>query len=106
MAALATVLLSTAFNVAPLTPPRVAAPGRAAAAPEMMAFSGMDLTGKTAFVAGVADSTGYGWAIAKALAEAGATVTVGTWPPVLAIFEKSLKAVRCARRCDSPAIPR
>lgn len=52
----------------------------------------IDLKGKVAFVAGVADSTGYGWAICKALAEAGATVTVGTWPPVLGIFEKSLKA--------------
>jgi len=55
---------------------------------------GMDLKGKVAFVAGVADSTGYGWAICKALAEAGATVTVGTWPPVLGIFEKSLKSGR------------
>jgi enoyl-[acyl-carrier protein] reductase I len=53
---------------------------------------GLDLTGKVAFVAGVADSSGYGWAICKALAEAGATVTVGTWPPVLGIFEKSLKS--------------
>merc|ERR1712070_691836 len=52
----------------------------------------VDLKGKTAFVAGVADSSGYGWAICKALAEAGATVTVGTWPPVLGIFEKSLKS--------------
>ena len=51
----------------------------------------VDLTGKVAFIAGVADSTGYGWAIAKALANAGATITVGTWPPVLGIFEKSLK---------------
>lgn len=42
-------------------------------------------------MAGVADSSGYGWAICKALAEAGATVTVGTWPPVLGIFQKSLK---------------
>lgn len=50
----------------------------------------MDLKGKTAFVAGVADSTGYGWAICKALAEAGCTITVGTWPPVLGIFQKSL----------------
>lgn len=41
-------------------------------------------------MAGVADSSGYGWAICKALAEAGATVTVGTWPPVLGIFQKSL----------------
>merc|ERR1719181_209579 len=51
----------------------------------------IDMKGKVAFVAGVADSSGYGWAICKALAEAGATVTVGTWPPVLRIFEKSLK---------------
>jgi len=51
----------------------------------------VDLKGKTAFVAGVADSTGYGWAICKALAEAGATITVGTWPPVLGIFQKSLE---------------
>jgi len=50
----------------------------------------VDLTGKVAFVAGVADSTGYGWAICKALADAGATITVGTWPPVLGIFEKGL----------------
>merc|ERR1719313_423091 len=63
---------------------------RVAAEPEMAL--NLDLTGKTAFVAGVADSTGYGWAICKALAEAGATVTVGTWPPVLGIFEKSLSS--------------
>ena len=52
----------------------------------------LSLKGKVAFVAGVADSSGYGWAICKALAEAGATVTVGTWPPVLGIFEKSLRS--------------
>jgi hypothetical protein len=51
----------------------------------------VDLTGKTVFVAGVADSTGYGWAIAKACAEAGARILLGTWPPVLPIFEPSLK---------------
>jgi enoyl-[acyl-carrier protein] reductase I len=51
----------------------------------------VDLKGKVAFVAGVADSTGYGWAIAKALAEAGATIIVGTWPPVLKIFQMGLK---------------
>jgi len=54
----------------------------------------MDLTGKVAFVAGVGDSSGYGWAICKALANAGATVTVGTWPPVLNIFQKSLSSGR------------
>jgi enoyl-[acyl-carrier protein] reductase I len=37
-------------------------------------------------VAGVADDGGYGFAIAKSLAEAGASVIVGTWPPALNIF--------------------
>jgi enoyl-[acyl-carrier protein] reductase I len=46
----------------------------------------IDLKGKRALVAGVADDGGYGFAIAKALAEAGATVCVGTWPPALNIF--------------------
>lgn len=44
-----------------------------------------------AFIAGVADSTGYGWAIAKQLADAGATIIVGTWPPVLKIFQMGLR---------------
>jgi len=51
----------------------------------------IDLKGKVAFIAGVADSSGYGWAIAKALADAGATIVVGTWPPVLKIFQMGLK---------------
>ena len=38
----------------------------------------VDMEGKTVFVAGVADSTGYGWAIAKACAEAGAKVRMKT----------------------------
>jgi enoyl-[acyl-carrier protein] reductase I len=46
----------------------------------------IDLTGKRALVAGVADDNGYGFAIAKALAEAGAAVSVATWPPALKIF--------------------
>ncbi|HEU4631042.1 MAG TPA: enoyl-[acyl-carrier-protein] reductase [Gemmatimonadaceae bacterium] len=46
----------------------------------------IDLTGRRALVAGVADDAGYGFAIAKALAEAGATVCVATWPPALNIF--------------------
>jgi enoyl-[acyl-carrier protein] reductase I len=46
----------------------------------------IDLTGKRAFVAGVADDGGFGFAIAKALAEAGATICVGTWPPAMNIF--------------------
>jgi enoyl-[acyl-carrier protein] reductase I len=51
----------------------------------------IDLSGKRAFVAGIADDQGYGFAIAKALAEAGATVSVGTWPPALTIFRNLLE---------------
>ena len=46
----------------------------------------INLSGKRAFIAGVADDGGFGFAIAKALAEAGASVCVGTWPPALNIF--------------------
>jgi enoyl-[acyl-carrier protein] reductase I len=51
----------------------------------------IDLTNKRAFVAGVADDGGFGFAIAKALAEAGASVVVGTWPPALTIFNNLLE---------------
>jgi enoyl-[acyl-carrier protein] reductase I len=51
----------------------------------------IDLKGKRALVAGVADDGGFGFAIAKALVEAGATVCVGTWPPALGIFETLLR---------------
>ncbi|MBI4539246.1 MAG: enoyl-[acyl-carrier-protein] reductase [Gemmatimonadetes bacterium] len=51
----------------------------------------IDLRGKRAFVAGVGDDRGYGWAIARALAQAGASICVGTWPPVLSIFQRSLE---------------
>jgi len=57
----------------------------------MSAMLVIDLTGKRALVAGVADDGGYGFAISKALAEAGATVCVGTWPPALSIFETLLR---------------
>lgn len=50
----------------------------------------IDLRGKRALVAGVADDGGFGWAISKALAEAGASVCVGTWPPALGIFRTML----------------
>ena len=46
---------------------------------------------QVAFIGGVADSSGYGWAIAKQLANAGATIVVGTWPPVLTLFERGIK---------------
>lgn len=51
----------------------------------------IDLRGKRVFVAGVADDQGFGWAIAKAMAQAGANVAVGTWVPALNIFETSLR---------------
>ena len=51
----------------------------------------IDLTGRRALVAGVADDGGFGFAIAKALAEAGATVCVATWPPALTIFRNLLE---------------
>ena len=51
----------------------------------------IDLSGRRALVAGVADDGGFGFAIAKALAEAGASVSVGTWPPALNIFNNLLE---------------
>ena len=51
----------------------------------------INLEGKRALVAGVADDGGFGFAIAKSLAEAGASICVGTWPPAMGIFEKLLE---------------
>jgi enoyl-[acyl-carrier protein] reductase I len=51
----------------------------------------IDLTGKRAFVAGIADDWGFGFAIARRLAEAGASVVAGTWPPAFGIFTKMLE---------------
>lgn len=64
---------------------------RAAASNIAMKGYELDLTGKVAFIGGVADASGYGWAIAKQLANAGATIIVGTWPPVLTLFERGIK---------------
>jgi enoyl-[acyl-carrier protein] reductase I len=46
----------------------------------------IDLSGKRAFVAGVSDQHGFGFAIAKHLAMAGASVCLGTWPPTYGIL--------------------
>jgi enoyl-[acyl-carrier protein] reductase I len=51
----------------------------------------VDLKGKRALIAGVSDDGGFGFAIAKAMAEAGASICVGSWPPALSIFEKLLE---------------
>jgi len=62
----------------------------------------IDLSGRRALVAGVADDAGYGFAIAKALAEAGATIVVGTWPPALNIF---LNLLERGKMDDSRRMP-
>ena len=51
----------------------------------------IDLKGKLAIVAGVADDQGFGWAIAKSLNAAGAKVIIACWPPALNILNMSLK---------------
>ena len=51
----------------------------------------IDLSGRRALVAGVADDNGFGFAIAKSLAEAGASVCVATWPPALNIFRNLIE---------------
>lgn len=51
----------------------------------------IDLKGKKAFIAGIGDDQGYGFAIAKALAEAGAEIIIGTWTPLMKIFTQSLE---------------
>src|ERR1700754_3862662 len=63
----------------------------------------IDLKGKRALVAGVADDAGFGFAIAKALGEAGASVSVATWPPALNIFMNLLERGKMdeSRRLDS-----
>jgi len=54
-------------------------------------MTNIDLRGKRALVAGVADAVGFGFAIAKSLAECGAQVAVASWPPAMGIFETMLR---------------
>ncbi|NGX35035.1 MAG: Enoyl-[acyl-carrier-protein] reductase [NADH] FabI, partial [Candidatus Anoxychlamydiales bacterium] len=49
----------------------------------------IDLKGKKAFIVGIADDQGFGFEIAKTLAEAGAEIIIGTWTPLVNIFEMS-----------------
>ena len=49
------------------------------------------LQGKKAFIAGVSDDRGFGWAIAKELAEHGCEILLGTWVPTLKIFQLALR---------------
>jgi enoyl-[acyl-carrier protein] reductase I len=52
----------------------------------------INLKGKKAFIAGIGDDQGFGWAIAKSLAEAGAILLVGTWTPMMKIFINSFES--------------
>lgn len=66
----------------------------------------IDLSGRRALVAGVADDHGFGFAISKALAEAGATVCAATWPPALNIFRTLLERGKIddARRLSNGSV--
>lgn len=68
-----------------------------------MAFN---LKGKKAFIAGIGDDQGYGWAIAKALAEEGAEILIGTWTPIVKIFTTSWEAGKfdASRKLSSGAL--
>lgn len=50
----------------------------------------IDLRGKRALIAGIADDRGFGFAIAKSLAAAGASVCAATWPPAHFSFTTQL----------------
>ncbi|MCD7456511.1 hypothetical protein HAX54_031949 [Datura stramonium] len=80
------------FKLAPIKFERMVTKAMSGAS-EQVPVSGLpiDLRGKRAFIAGIADDNGYGWAIAKSLAAAGAEILVGTWVPALNIFETSLR---------------
>lgn len=66
-----------------------------------VAMLAIDLPGKHALVAGVADERGFGFAIAKALAEAGATGSVATWPPLLKLFKRWSRHLSHRRQATS-----
>ena len=51
----------------------------------------INLEGKHALVAGVSDDEGFGWAIAKAMANAGCKISIACWPPVMSILKKNLE---------------
>ncbi|HXW52939.1 MAG TPA: SDR family oxidoreductase [Myxococcota bacterium] len=50
----------------------------------------INLKGRTALVTGVADNVGFGWHIAKALANASAEIILSTHPRVVSILERFL----------------
>jgi enoyl-[acyl-carrier protein] reductase I len=63
---------------------------------------GIDLSGKTALVTGVADNVGFGWHIAKGLQAAGADLIVSPHPRVAGILDRFLTRDKDA---DSRKLP-
>ncbi|EUD68469.1 enoyl-[acyl-carrier protein] reductase I [Plasmodium inui San Antonio 1] len=47
--------------------------------------------GDICFIAGVGDTNGYGWGIAKELSKKNVKIILGVWPPVYNIFMKNLQ---------------
>jgi enoyl-[acyl-carrier protein] reductase I len=62
----------------------------------------LDLSGKVAFVTGVADDVGFGWHIAKALQAAGAEIILGSHPRVVSIVERFLTRTKSAESRQLP----
>ncbi|KMZ79517.1 enoyl-acyl carrier protein reductase [Plasmodium vivax India VII] len=48
--------------------------------------------GDICFIAGVGDTNGYGWGIAKELSKKNVKIILGVWPPVYNIFMKNLQS--------------
>lgn len=71
--------------------PQAVAVAAPVAAPATAQGLSIDLRGKKVFIAGVADDQGFGWAMAKQMAEAGAEISLGVWVPALNIFETNLR---------------
>ena len=59
------------------------------------------LSGKNAFVTGVADDGGFGWQIAKSLQAQGARVFVASHPRTVGIVERLLRRLKGFRRIFS-----
>jgi enoyl-[acyl-carrier protein] reductase I len=62
----------------------------------------LDLSGKVAFVTGVADDVGFGWHIATTLQAAGAEVILGSHPRVVSIVERFLTRDKSAESRKLP----
>lgn len=62
----------------------------------------IDLSGKRAFVTGVADDVGFGWHIAKSLQAAGAEVYLACHPRVLGIVQRFLERDKYAESRKLP----